>query len=97
MKCGKDIRYHIATGRLTKIICQKLKGARGGVYTLKPRQLCSELFFGENIPYCVAKVRKHLLSILGDAIVHELSNRKYIVVMVNKALEILACGQQYED
>jgi hypothetical protein len=47
MKCGRVIKYHIATGRLAKIICQKLMGARGGVYTLKPRQLCAELFFGE--------------------------------------------------
>jgi len=92
MRCGKTVRYHITTGRLAKIICQKLMGARGGVYTLKPRQLCNELFFGEHIPFCAVKVREYLLSTLGDAIV--LADKKYIMVMVKRAWEILACGQR---
>jgi len=92
MRYSKDVGCHIATERLTKIICQKLMGARGSVYTLKPKQLCDELFFGKYVHFCTVKVREYLLSTLGDAIV--LADKKYIVVMVKKAWEILACGQR---
>jgi hypothetical protein len=97
MRCGKAIKYHIASGRLAKLICQKLVGARGGVYTLKPRQLCAEMFFGENFPYCAVKVREHLLKMLGDAVVNELANRKYIVVVVDKAWEVLECERRLSE
>jgi hypothetical protein len=97
MRCGKVIKYHIASGRLAKIICQRLIGAMGKLYTIKPRHICFELFFGENVPYCTVKVREHLLKMLGDAIVSELTNKKYIVIMVDKAWEILECGRRIRE
>jgi hypothetical protein len=97
MKCGRVVKYHIATGRLAKIICQRLMGARGGVYTLKPRQLCAELFFGENIPYCTVRVREYLLKVLGDAAIKELTNKKHVVVIVDKAWEILECDKRIRE
>jgi hypothetical protein len=96
MRCGRIIKYHIATGRLAKILCQKLIGARGNLFTIKPRYLCFDLFFGENVPYCTVKVREHLLKMLGDAIVKELTG-KNIVVVVNKAWEILECDRRIRE
>ncbi len=93
MRCGKAVKYHIATGRLTKIYLPRLAGARGHLYTIKPGQICAELFFGEHVPYCAMKVREHLMSVLHDAIVAELTNNKYIVVLIDKAWEVLGCGQ----
>jgi hypothetical protein len=94
MRCGKVIKYHIATGRLAKLICDRLRMARGNLYTLKPKHLCIDLFFGTEVPFCSVKVREYLLKMLGDAVVYELSRKDRVVVQVSKAREILACEQR---
>jgi hypothetical protein len=43
------------------------------------------------------RVREHLMKMLGDAIVNELSGKKYVVVIVNKAWEVLGCGQHVRE
>jgi hypothetical protein len=80
------------------LLCRRLRGARGHIYTFKAGQLCAEIFSGEDrIPQsCKVMVRRYLLSTLYEAVVHELTDKYRIVVQVNKAWELLACVE-YEN
>jgi hypothetical protein len=83
---------------IRSLLCQNLKRARGHVYTVKVGHLCVELFRGEHYvsQSCRVMARRFLLEALNDAIVHDLSNKRRIVVLVHKARELLAC-EEYED
>jgi hypothetical protein len=79
------------------LLCRRLRGARGHIYTIRVRRLCAEIFGGEDAPQsCKAMVRRHLLAMLYEAVVHELSDNHRITVQVSKAWELLACVE-YEN
>jgi hypothetical protein len=100
MSGARKVRVHIpVTEQLIRfLLCRRLRGARGRVYTFKAGQLCAEIFSGEDrIPQsCKAAVRRYLLSTLYEAVVHELTDKYRIVVLVDKAWELLACVE-YEN
>jgi hypothetical protein len=92
------VRIPVTEQLIRFLLCRRLKGARGHIYTFKAGQLCAEIFSGEDrIPQsCKAAVRRYLLSTLSDAIVHDLSDKYRIAVQVDKAWELLACVE-YEN
>jgi len=91
------VRGPVTVQLIRFLLCRRLRRARGHIYTFKAGRLCAEIFMGEDISQsCRAMVRRYLLSILHEAIVHELSDKQRIVVQVNKAWELLACAE-YEN
>ncbi|CAG25657.1 hypothetical protein PyrSV_gp38 [Pyrobaculum spherical virus] len=92
------IRISVTEQLIRFILCRRLKGARGNVYTIKAAQICAEIFRGESkVPVsCKVTVRRYLLGALYDAIVHDLTDKYRIVVNVGKAWELLGC-EEYED
>ena len=92
------MRVPVTEKLIRPILCQRLRGARGNIYTFKAGHICADLFHGESkVPVsCKVAVRRYLLSALKEAIVYELTDKYRIVVNVNKARELLACGE-YEN
>lgn len=81
--------------QIRSLLCQKLKQARGNIYTIKTKLMCAELMRMDDVSMaCRVMVRRYVLSVLQDAIVSELSEKYRIVVQVNKAREILGCGYE---
>jgi len=79
------------------LLCRRLRGALGHMYTFRVGRLCAEIFTGEDVSQsCRVMVRRYLLSTLHEAIVHELSDKHRITVQVNKARELLECVE-YEN
>jgi hypothetical protein len=80
---------------IRSLLCRKLQGARGNVFTIKTGQLCAEMVRSDDVSMkCKVVVRRYVLSYLQDAIIAELSEKHRIVVLVNKAREILRCGYE---
>jgi len=99
MRGVRKVRMHVpVTEQLIRfLLCRRLKGARGHIYTFRVGRLCAEIFMGEDISQsCRTMVRRYLLSVLHEAIVHELSDKHRIAVQVNKARELLECVE-YEN
>jgi hypothetical protein len=92
------VRIPVTEQLIRFLLCRRLRGARGHIYTIKPFQICAEIFSGEDrVPQsCKVTVRRYLLSTLYEATVHELTTKYRIVVQVNKAWELLACVE-YEN
>jgi len=92
------VRIPVTEQLIRFLLCRRLRGARGNIYTIKAGQICAEIFRGESqVPVsCKVTVRRYLLSVLNEAIVRELTDKYRIVVNVNKAWELLACVE-YEN
>jgi hypothetical protein len=100
MSGARKVRVHTpVTEQLIRfLLCRRLRGARGHIYTFKAGQLCAEIFGGEDRiqQSCKVMVRRYLLSTLYEAVVHELTDKYRIVVNVGKARELLGCAD-YEN
>jgi len=98
MRETRDVRVRVRLSEqlVRTLLCKRLSGARGNIYTIKTRQICEEIS-GVDQPSaaCKAAVRRLTLLMLHEAIVHELSDKYRIVVDVKKARVLLGC--EYED
>ena len=95
----RDVRVRVRfSEQLIKLLlCRRLNGARGHIYTIKARQICEEISIVEQPSMaCKAAVRRFVLALLYDAIVHELSDKYRIMINVGKARELLGCSE-YEN
>jgi hypothetical protein len=96
VKSVRDVKVHVTVSEETirSLLCRKLQGARGNVMTIKTGQLCAETLGSAEVSMkCKVAVRRYVLSYLQDAIIDELSEKYRIVVLVNKAREILRCHE----
>jgi hypothetical protein len=92
-----NVRVPLTDQLIRRILCQKIRGARGHLYTIKARQICEEISGEDQASVaCKVAVRRYLTAALYEAIVRELSNKYRIVVEVSKAWELLACVE-YEN
>ena len=90
------VRVRLSEQLVRMLLCRRLNGARGHIYTIRARQICEEISGVDQASVaCKVAVRRFVLALLYDAIVHELSDKYRIVVDVNKARELLAC--EYEN
>jgi hypothetical protein len=91
------VRVRLSEQLIRLLLCRRLKGARGNLYTIRARQICEEIS-GVDQPSvaCKVAVRRFVLAMLYEAIMHELSDKYRIVVNVAKAWELLACVE-YEN
>jgi hypothetical protein len=99
MRRTKDLTVRVpVTEHLVRfLVCKRIKATRGQVLSIKVGDICAEIYPMERSPQtCRAKVKRILLDVLGDAVIHELTNRKHIVVYVSKAKELLRC-EEYEN
>jgi hypothetical protein len=97
MRRVKSFEVHMSVSEeiIRSLLCQKLRGARGNLFTIKTGQLCIQLMRTHDVSMaCKVTVRRYVLSVLQDAVVGELSEKYRIVVLVNKAREILRCGYE---
>jgi hypothetical protein len=80
---------------IKRLVCERLKKARGNLYTIRVARICREITESDPAPpSCKTAVRRYLLKILRDAVVHELvGKKKHIVVVVSKAKELLNCRE----
>jgi len=90
---GLVIRVQVTEDMIRSILCRKLQGARGHIYTFKPGPICFELlgFEDRGSQACRVAVRQFIMEVLREAIVGELSAKYRLVVQVNKARELLGC------
>ena len=98
MRWVKGVKVHacVSEEMIRSLLCRMLSEAHGNVYTIKTFRLCAEMLRSRDVSMaCKVAVRRYVSSVLQDAIVGELSRKDRVVVLVNKAREILGCG--YED
>jgi len=86
-------RVTLTEQSIRSLLCQKLQHTRGHVLTIKTGQLCSEALRVDALSMaCRVMVRRYVMAVLQDAVIPELSKNNRIVLIVNKAREILRCG-----
>lgn len=91
---GVKVRFYALEEMIRSALCQKLQAARGNMFTIKAGQLCSQMMSIDDMTMrCRVAVRRYVESILKDAIVSELSTKQRIVILVNKAREVLGCNE----
>jgi len=99
MRVTRDarVRVRLSDNMIRMLVCKRLRGARGNIYTIRARQICEEISGVDQASVaCKVAVRRFVLALLYDAIVHELSDKYRIVVAVSKARELLGCSE-YEN
>jgi hypothetical protein len=91
------VRVHLSEQLVKLLLCRRLNGALGNIYTIRVRQICEEISgVGQASVACKVAIRWFVLAMLHEAIVHELSDRYRIVINVGKARELLGCSE-YEN
>jgi hypothetical protein len=96
-KSAKRVKVHVIVSEeaIRSLLCRKLQRACGNLLTIKAGRLCAEMVHSDDVSMtCKVAVRRYVLTYLQDAIVAELSEKYRIVVLVNKAREILRCGYE---
>jgi hypothetical protein len=78
---------------IRSLLCKKLQSTGGHILTIKTGRLCSEASRVDVLSMaCRVMVRRYVMTVLRDAVIPELSKNNRIVMIVNKAREILGCG-----
>jgi len=99
MRVTRDarVRVRLSDNMIRMLVCKRLRGARGNIYTIRAGQICEEISGVDQASVaCKVAVRRFVLAVLHEAIVHELSDRYRIVINVGKARELLGCSE-YEN
>jgi len=91
------VRVRLSEQLIKLLLCRRLNGALGNIYTIRARQICEEISGVDQASVaCKVAIRRFVLAVLHEAIVHELSDRYRIVINVGKARELLGCSE-YEN
>jgi hypothetical protein len=91
------VRVRLSEQLVRMLLCRRLREARGNIYTVKARHICEEISGVDQASVaCKVAIRRFVLAVLHEAIVHELSDRYRIVINVGKARELLGCSE-YEN